>query len=252
MARLKKNIIQKPDKYYLGIMYRDGGNYKTYFGLPVDRNEYIEVMGQEPVVGAEFECEQLDIDPELVWDMAHGYDEELDHNILEIIDIFDSEEELEKNGYSIHFVPGDRIFIGSGSLMENKRQLNETLTSDDIKKINNMIQLKGGRIARSEVEKLSKEIKPKQREQEKINKDIDRHFKDKEQHLTIKDVEKIARDADSKIEKDIEKSIKTELEQIYKDRNFEKSVQDIVTDTLVNFYRTMWVKRGFWQNNLVK
>lgn len=242
MARLKLPLKEEPSVIWLGIMYRDGGNYKTFFASPVKISEYINRFGKHPKIGDELEMEQIGIEPDDVYELTGSeYDDELDHNILEVIEILPAEPSPEM--WNIIYPEG---------YDESTGLINEILTRNDIDKITSMINSKSKRIAREEMQELEKEIKTKSRQQDDNNKKYDSHLKDSEHHLDTKAIEKIAKDNDKQLETDIEKMVKSELDKVYKDKNFEKSVQDIVTDTLVSFYKTMWVKRGFWQNSLVR
>jgi len=240
MARLKKRL--KSPIIWIGFMYRDASNHKTFFVSPININEYRRVMGTNPKIGDELEMEDVGINPETVWELSGGYNDYYDHTIIKIIEIF-SDETLNGEKWNIIY-PEDYD--------ENTELINEVLTKDDVARINTMIWSKAKQIAQDEVKKLEKDIKTKQRQQDDNNKKYDSHLKDTGHHLDDKAVEKIAKDNDKQLETDLEKMVKSELEKIYKDKNFEKSVQNIVTDTLVSFYKTMWVKRGFWQNSLLK
>jgi hypothetical protein len=84
------NLPKKPIPQYATIMYRDGGNYKSFFlvELPIELYQRINFNDNGEVIPTEFEIEDFGIDPETLWNSTGSdYDEELDHNLVDVIDV---------------------------------------------------------------------------------------------------------------------------------------------------------------------
>ena len=97
--RIKKQIseyksrinlaVKKPHNVYAELLYRDGANYKTTFGVVVP-----EEIRDEINVGDELTIETFNIEPSDMWNYHGTPDTELDHNLVDVIGLYDDEESL--------------------------------------------------------------------------------------------------------------------------------------------------------------
>lgn len=54
------------------------------------------------------------------------------------------------------------------------------------------------------------------------------------------------------MDKDLEKTVLDLLKKELKGKDTEKIMTEISKDVLVNLYKTLWMRRSFWVNNLGK
>ena len=54
------------------------------------------------------------------------------------------------------------------------------------------------------------------------------------------------------VDKDLEKLVLTLLKKELKGKDMEERMSDISKDVLVSLYKTLWMRRNFWVNNLGK
>ena len=82
--------------YVAEVMYRDAGNYKKFAVLTVPQS-YIAAKGL-PVVGEDITMEELGFTPDEFYEIAEiDFDDEYDHNLLEVLDVKELTPELEKS-----------------------------------------------------------------------------------------------------------------------------------------------------------
>lgn len=62
---------------------------------------------------------------------------------------------------------------------------------------------------------------------------------------TIKDIESI-------IDKYLDKEFKKRFKEQTEDDKFTRTVKEITTDVLEDFYQLMWTRKSFWKNNINK
>ena len=46
--------------------------------------------------------------------------------------------------------------------------------------------------------------------------------------------------------------VDSELKSFLKDKEFEKKIREITSDVIEKFYKTLYNKRNFWKNELIK
>ena len=85
------NLPKKLPYTYAQLMYRDGANDKTWFNVQLTP----EVLSQlkfnedgELIEGQEFSIEDFDISPEDMWELTGGYDDDYDHDLVDVIEVY--------------------------------------------------------------------------------------------------------------------------------------------------------------------
>ncbi len=109
---------KKPVYQYAIVLYRDAANYKTPFIVKIP--EYFEQT--DLVVGYDYEIEEFGIMAEDMWKAAGGYDEDYDHNLVEVLELID-EEKAKKILYGpshIIYLPSEEDIIQEGLMLPYK------------------------------------------------------------------------------------------------------------------------------------
>ena len=133
---------------------------------------------------------------------------------------------------------------------KGKLKLMEVLTPSDILQINSIasgVAKTESNKVKTELNKNITDIKKKQGDNEK---EITKHIQDKKHHMDNSEVSKLAKQEAETIGKDVDKKIDDKLKK--NETDMEKKVKQMVADTMVNYHKTLWVKRGFWSQNLSK
>jgi len=85
------NLVKKQIPDYALVMYRDGANYKTYFNVQLPYHIYEQLVfdydGKLVDGKNEFEIEDFMVSPIEMWDLSGVYDEEIDHNLVDVIGV---------------------------------------------------------------------------------------------------------------------------------------------------------------------
>ena len=236
------NVIKKPRKNWALVMYRDATNTKTYFNVEIP-----EELKSSIEVGRDYDIEDFGFSEERMWDfIGSEYDEEVDHNIVEVLELMPEpdpdyrtlDNELNENKKNMM----------EQTLNTGKLKLMEVLSPTDIKQIVSLAADEAKKESNKVKNDLSKDITDLKKKDSDIKQTIDKHIQDKENHLTKTDVIKLAKDEDGKV--DMDKKIDDKIAKVVNSKELDKKVKELFTDSMSEYHKTLWTKRGFWSGNL--
>ena len=111
-----------------------------------------------------------------------------------------------------------------------KLKLLEALTQSDINQIKTIATTEANKAVQS------------------VEKTINKHVQDKDQHLKAQNVKDIIKPDIDKL-KDEDSKLN---DKITSNKDMDKRIKELIADTMVKYHQTLWIKRGFWTSGLTK